>query len=469
MESARTRIVCTLGPASANAPVLKRMIEAGMDVARLNFSHGTYAQHTELYKLVRRTAKAMGKPVAILQDLQGPKMRLALMPEGGVVLREGKKVLVTKAGPEERGSADVIPVVYAKLYSSVSAGDRILLDDGKITLQVTKATKTGLHVVVKNEGVISSRKGVHLPDSAVRMSALTDKDWADAAFGLSLGVDILCVSFVEDAKPLIEMRAFAKREARKHGVLAPLIMAKVERKRSLEHLDEIIAASDAVMLGRGDLGVEVPPEEVPVIQKDVVDRCRRAGVPVIVATHMLESMREEPRATRAEYTDIATAVFDYADAVMLSAETASGEYPVPAVKAMASVLHEAENSRYVNFMPHAPEVCDVAGSLALALHHMARHGEIHSVAVLSPTAEALRSVSMFRPAVPVFVAVASEAEAHRVVLRYAVQPFIIDMSAGTLEDRFLAHLRKEKLIKSRESIAIIRAEPKLHGLKIRSL
>jgi pyruvate kinase len=454
MEAARTRIVCTIGPASSSTTVLARMMRAGMDVARLNFSHGSYPDHKLLIKSIRAAAKKTGSIVALLQDLQGPKIRVGALPERGVDLPEGLTVTLSAAVKDYKPGGP-IPVAYARLSHDVRAGHRILLDDGYLELEVLRVRGRTVHAVVKVGGKLTSHKGINLPDSKVSVSAFTEKDAQDLVFGVSQGVDWVCLSFVTGPEVLYKVRQLVQKEARKYGFRPPLLMAKVERKAALDRLDEIIEAADGIMLGRGDLGVEVPFEDVPVIQKDVVERCRLASKPVIVATQMLESMRTNPRATRAEVSDVANAVFDHADAVMLSAESATGRYPATTVLAMAAVIKEAEASRF----DQLPENTQVINCLPSALAHtvsvMARRDLIQAVVTTSSLGPDIAFLNMFRMDIPVLVAVPDAAAARQVILHAGFMPMIADDHAGTFIPRMQNELRRHLKLKSGQKVAFV--------------
>jgi pyruvate kinase len=435
MEAARTRIVCTIGPASSSTTVLARMMRAGMDVARLNFSHGTYAQHAVLIKSIRAAARKTGSIVALLQDLQGPKIRVGNLPDRGVDLPEGMTVTFS-ASVKDYKKGGPIPVSYARLHSDVKAGDRILLDDGYLEVEVLRVRGRVIHTVVKVGGKLTSHKGINLPDSKVSVSAFTQKDAQDLVFGVSQGVDWICLSFVTGPEALHYVRKLIQKEARKHGVRP-------------------IDAADGIMLGRGDLGVEIPFEDVPVVQKDVVERCRLASKPVIVATQMLESMRNNPRATRAEVSDVANAVFDHADAVMLSAESATGRYPATTVQAMASVIREAEASRF----DRLPEDTNVINCLASALAHsvavMARRELVHAVVTTSSLGADIGFLNMFRMDIPILVAVPDSSAARQAVLHAGFVPIIADDHAGTFVPRMKVELRRHLHLRSGQSVAFV--------------
>ena len=336
----RTKIVCTIGPASSDADQLDRLAAAGMDVARLNFSHGTHAEHAEVIQRIRQGDERWGRPIAILQDLQGPKIRLGTFGEGGgarVDLVPGRRFTLTGrqvVGTEERAS-----VTHPEYLREVRAGDRIWMDDGMIQLAVEETNGTEVHCRVVVGGRISDHKGISLPRVQLPASCLTAKDRDDLRFGIEHGVDWVAVSFVRSAADISDVRRFL------HDLGADIpIVAKLERQEVLGNLPGILTMVDAVMVARGDLGVDVPLEEVPHIQKEVIRQARAAKVPVIVATQMLESMVTHVRPTRAEVSDVTTAIFDGADAIMLSAETATGRYPVEAVEVMARIAERAEQA-----------------------------------------------------------------------------------------------------------------------------
>lgn len=425
-----------------------------MDVARLNFSHGTHAEHTVLMRSVRQAAKKTSSTVAILQDLQGPKIRVGNLPAKGVSLPEGLTVTLSAVVTQYKPGGP-IPVAYPHLHHDVKAGDRILLDDGYLELEVLRVRGRNVHTVVKVGGNLTAHKGINLPDSKVSVASFTEKDRQDLMFGISQGVDWICLSFVTGPVVLNQVRKIIKIEARKFGVRAPLLMAKVERKEALDHLDEIIAAADGIMLGRGDLGVEIPFQDVPVVQKDVVERCRLASKPVIVATQMLESMRENPRATRAEVSDVANAVFDHADAVMLSAESATGRYPATTVQAMASVIKEAEKSRFDKLPEDTGVINCLPSALAHAVAVMARRNLIQAVATTSSLGAGVGFLNMFRMDVPILIAVPDLAAARQVILHAGFEPVILDDHSATFAARMTTTVKSRLGLRAGQRIALI--------------
>lgn len=339
----RTKIVCTVGPASSSPATLEKMMRAGMDVARLNFSHATHTDHKRLLRAIRSAAKKAKKHISILGDLQGPKIRLGVLPEAGVELPAGGRVVLTTATEKYVGGR--IPVTYKKLHLDVKKGHRILIEDGIYELVVTRVAGHSVETKVVNGGKVTSHKGMNFPDSTLKVSAITAKDKDDALFGIEQGVDWIALSFVTSATPVRALKRLIKQKTPK-GKKQARVIVKIEKHEAIDHFDEILKATDAVMIARGDLGVEIDAQEVPIRQKEIIHACRHAGKPVIVATQMLDSMIRNPRPTRAEVSDVANAVFDCTSAVMLSGESASGKYPVEAVKMMGKIVKEAEASCY---------------------------------------------------------------------------------------------------------------------------
>ena len=335
----RTRIVCTLGPASAGLTTLRAMVEAGMDVARCNFSHGTRDFHARTVADVRRAAAEAGRPVALMQDLQGPKLRVGTFPEGAIELSAGAPVDIVCAAAA--GAPAMVAVPHPTLVAALRPGHRILFGDGEVELRVVARRDVRVVCEVVHGGRVGDRKGVAVPGCHFPTPILTRKDVEDLAFGAALGFDVVALSFVRTAEDVDTARAAARRL----GVEVPLL-AKLETEEALWHLDAILAASDEVMVARGDLGVQLPLARVPAAQKEIIERANHAGVPVVTATQMLESMVTSPRPTRAEATDVANAVWDGTDAVMLSGETSAGRHPVEAVRAMAEICVEAESAAH---------------------------------------------------------------------------------------------------------------------------
>ncbi len=328
----RTRIVATVGPVSRDVATLRRLVEAGASVFRMNMSHGSHDDHASVVRTVRALEEEFGRPLTLLQDLCGPKIRLGDFPGGEVFVTAGERLeIVCDQGPREDGR---IPLPIGEAFSALEPGARVLIDDGRLTLHVDSVADGVVVVRAETDGRIADRKGVNLPDVALPIPALTDKDREDLAFGLEQGVDWVALSFVQRPEDLHMLRELV-------GDRAGLV-AKLEKPSALTHLEAIVDASDALMIARGDLGVEIPPQDVPVAQRQIVRRCRAAGKPVIVATQMLDSMMGAPRPTRAEASDVANAVYEGVDAVMLSGETAAGDYPVASVEMMARIIARVE-------------------------------------------------------------------------------------------------------------------------------
>ena len=338
MNKARTKIVATIGPASQMTDTLVRMIEAGMDVARLNFSHGSHSMHAMVLQSVREACKRTGQHLSILQDLSGPKIRTGLLEEATVELKTGGQFTFTI--DDIRGNEQRVSTTYKRLPQDVKIGDTILVDDGKMKLTVASKTETDVICTVVNGGILAEKKGMNLPGVKVSVASFTEKDVEDLKFGLANDIDYVALSFVRSADDIRQLREVIIKEVQK-GKRVPIV-AKIEKPEAVENIDEIIAETDVVMVARGDLGVELAPEDVPVAQKMIVRKCNEAGVPVIVATQMLESMIGNPRPTRAEANDVANAVMDGADAVMLSGETSVGAFPVDAVQTMDRIICKSE-------------------------------------------------------------------------------------------------------------------------------
>ncbi|HZY90203.1 MAG TPA: pyruvate kinase [Gemmataceae bacterium] len=423
----RTKIVATVGPASREAHTLEALIRAGVDVFRLNLSHGDHAEHRTCFERVRAAAAAAGEPVAVLADLCGPKVRVGRFAGGRVTLAPGERITVTTRPVE--GGPGLVPSQYAALADDVRPGDRILCDDGLIELRVESVAGTEVACVVLAGGVLKDRKGMNLPGVLVSSPALTDKDRDDARFALELGVDYLALSFVRRPEDVEDLQALV----RGLGLNTPVI-AKVEKPEALDALDEILEAADGLMVARGDLGVELPPEAVPIVQQDLVRRARLKGKPVIVATQMLESMVEHPRPTRAEVSDVSHAVFSGADAVMLSAETASGAYPVRAVEMMDRVARQVEGWQSLEGAfrsltdreEERPAPLPLRLAVARSTAQLSRDLGVRAVVVRTLGGTSAAVVSSTRPAAPVLALTKDAAVSRRLSLLWGVVPRLID-------------------------------------------
>ncbi len=383
----KARIICTLGPASSSPEVLEAMLHAGMDVARLNFSHGTHDEHRARVELLRKLSKKLGKPVALLQDVQGPKIRLGRFEGGSTQVQDGQLVTVTTR--KVLGARDVLPTPITSLTRDVKKGDPILLDDGRVRLEVLSVRGKDIRCRVIVGGVLKDHKGINLPGAAVSVPTLTRKDQLDLAFGQELGVDYVALSFVRSAKDVLLARKYVAK-------LGTPLIAKIEKPQAVANLDAIAEVSDGIMIARGDLGVEMPIETLPGTQKAAVRSANQRGGLVIVATEMLESMIGSARPTRAEVSDVANAIYDGADAVMLSGETASGKYPVEAVRMMAKVVVEAERRNHQRENPFT-RTEDIATGVAAAAVSAA--DRLHSAAIVAFTesGQTARLISELRP------------------------------------------------------------------------
>ena len=408
-----TKIVATLGPASSAPAMIRQLFDAGVDVFRLNFSHGTHADHKLRYDAIRQIEADVGRPVGILMDLQGPKLRLGKLVEGKLALSTGQKIRLDL--DPTPGDINRVPLLHPEIFAAIRPGDDLLIDDGKVRLRVLASTSDYADVQALNAGVISDRKGVNVPGAILPMSALTAKDREDLDFGLSIGVDWIALSFVQRPEDIIELREIVGNRA--------WIMAKLEKPSAIDSLEAIVASSDGVMVARGDLGVELPPEEVPVLQKRIVRACREAGKPVIVATQMLESMITSPVPTRAEVSDVATAVYDGVDAVMLSAESASGAYPIEAVTMMDRILLSTERDplqRVTMDAVHSRRKNDARDAISAAIRTVAETLPVAAtVAYTSSGATTLR-VAHERPRAPILSMTPVAAAARRLSLVWGV-------------------------------------------------
>lgn len=399
----RTKIIATLGPATHTQAIITQLLEKGMDAVRLNFSHGSYDDHAMLIQMVRSAAAALHKQVAIIQDLQGPKIRLGKLPESGVEIHDGEEVIFD-TGIDEY-SDTIFPVDFKELHESVKPGDRLLLNDGRVSTKVLAVHGTQITVQVVHGGLLSSHKGINVPDSVITSSSLTAKDRADAEFGLKEQVDYIALSFVRTPKDIQELREIIS--VHEGAVEFPTkIIAKIERPEAITNMQAIIDVVDVVMVARGDLGIETPAANVPVLQKQLIATALAAQKPVIVATQMLDSMQTSPQPTRAEVSDVANAVIDEADCVMLSNETATGQFPIETVAMMAEIIADTEHSPFDDLMPSSPR--QNQDSLAAEVRHVAERAGATIIITATHDGEIARHISHFRPQVPIVAVTDSE-------------------------------------------------------------
>ncbi|MEO1376447.1 MAG: pyruvate kinase [Cyanobacteria bacterium J06635_10] len=418
----RTKIVATIGPATSSPEVLKALIEAGATTLRLNFSHGTHADHQRNIRLIRQTAFELNKPVAILQDLQGPKIRLGKFEDGSIYVKKGDRFTLTNRPVV--GTQEISCITYERLAEEVPVGANILLDDGKVEMQVVEVNKEkgDLHCQVTVEGKLSNNKGVNFPGVYLSIKALTDKDREDLVFGLDQGVDWVALSFVRNPEDMMEIKELISSA----GKQVPVI-AKIEKHEAIEQMEAVLALCDGVMVARGDLGVELPAEDVPVLQKRLIATANRLGIPIITATQMLDSMVSNPRPTRAEVSDVANAILDGTDAVMLSNETAVGKYPVEAVATMARIAERMEKedaqNKNVNQIPDPRR--SIPNAISQAVGQISEQLGAAAIMTLTQTGATARNVSKFRPRTPILAVTPHVNVARQLQLVWGVKPLLV--------------------------------------------
>ena len=452
IDRRKAKIVCTIGPASSEKRIISLMIKHGMNVARLNFSHGDHETHRKRIALIREIAKEQRTPVAILQDLQGVKIRVGTIEGGAVELKKGRTLTLVPG--DKVGNKDEIFISYPSLLREVKKGDRILLDDGLIQLTVTGKTRKVLRTTVVEGGILRDRKGVNLPGVRLSIKSFTEKDENDLSFGMTMGVDYVAISFVREADDIRKVKEWMQK--RNHSI--PVI-AKIEKPEALSNIDEIFSEVDGIMIARGDLGVEMPPEEVPLIQKGLIEKANKKGKIVITATQMLESMTEHLRPTRAEATDVANAVLDGTDALMLSAETASGRYPIEALEMMDRIIRHTEQmkdseSSYVRGHIFAEATADAACRAAEDIN-------ARVLVAFTQSGFTARLLSKFRPRVPIIALTPDEKIENRVSLYWGVTPKIMQLPATT--DEMIKEIEKsllsERVVKKGDGIVITSSSP----------
>lgn len=430
----RAKIVATIGPASDSEQALEALIHAGMNVARLNFSHGTHEQHASRVARIRQVASRLNAPIGILQDLQGPKIRVGKL-ESLLQLESGSNVcLFATNDPAPQTDYQLLPVDFRELFESVHVGDRLLLDDGRLALEVIHAEGRVVHAKVLVGGTLSSHKGINLPGVKLRIAGFTEKDKADLAFGISQGVDAVAISFVRSAEDVKAVRAAIEEFSKERP--APLLIAKLEKPEAMDELEAILDVVDGVMVARGDLGVELPPERVPALQKTIIRAANARAKLVITATQMLESMIQNPLPTRAEASDVANAIFDGTDAIMLSAETASGEYPTAAVAMMARIALEAE-SHFIEWGSRQDGRAGLgesdAASMARAANALAKDPDVRAVAVFTMQGRSAWLMSKARPEKQVMAFTPEVGTFNKLAFLWGVEPQLVRY-ANTMED-----------------------------------
>ena len=460
----RTKIVCTIGPATESKEIIEKLIKGGMNVARLNFSHGTYEHHEKLIKNIREIAQKLEMPVAIMQDLQGPRIRVGKLPEEGVKLKP--KTVITLTTNLKKKESSKIPVTYTELHKDLKAKDKILLVDGLIELEVLKITGKDIITRVIRGGLITSHKGINLPVTTIALSSITEKDKKDLYFGVKQKVDLVALSFVTSAKDVYDLRYLIKEYEKKLEIKneTPIqIICKIEKHEAVKNFNEILEATDGIMVARGDLGIEMPPQDVPLIQKGLIDKCLKKAKPVIVATQMLDSMIRNPRPTRAEVSDVANAVIDHTDAVMLSGETATGRYPAESVEIMTKIIKKTEKSVYDDLEARKffKKIIAVDVAISNVANILATSIKAKAILVASLTGYTGRVVSRYRPELPILVATSNERVQRQLNLSWGVVPFVLPTcrSVEELIDRSIGYIKKKKIAKKGDKIIIIAGQP----------
>ena len=447
----KTKIVCTLGPATNDVEIMKQLIHNGMDAARINFSHGTYETHAETIAKLKQAREELNAPIPLILDTKGPEIRVKTFKEDKVRLEEDATFTLTTR--EVEGDVNIVSVTYADLPKDVHRGSRILIDDGLIELKVEDITETDVVCKVGNGGVVKSRKGVNLPGVEVNLPSLMEKDIEDLKFGVENGFDIVAASFIRSAEDVLKIR----RVLEENGGGQMHIISKIENQQGVENIDKILEASDGIMVARGDLGVEIPPEEVPLVQKILIAKANRIGKPVITATQMLESMVHSPRPTRAEANDVANAIFDGSDAIMLSGETAAGAYPLEAVATMARIALKAESAvDYAAKLANTTEPARVNITNAISMAACATAAELKTAAITTVTKSGFtaRMISRYRPACPLIASTSDETVWRQMNLIWGCKPMLYtgELPRGGVFDTALEIAVKSGLLKNGDTV-----------------
>ncbi|MFZ1667230.1 MAG: pyruvate kinase [Trichococcus flocculiformis] len=455
----KTKIVCTIGPASESVETLVKLINAGMNVARLNFSHGDFEEHGARIVNIREASKITGKMCAILLDTKGPEIRTNNMKDGIVSLIAGETVRISMT--EVEGTKDKFSITYPELINDVVVGNHILLDDGLIDLEVTEIDRENNEIVtlIENSGILKNKKGVNLPGIKTNFPGITQKDTEDIIFGIENDVDFIAASFVRRASDVLAITEILE----KHNATHIQIIPKIENQEGLDNIDEILKVSQGLMVARGDLGVEIPTEEVPIAQKMLIKKCNALGKPVITATQMLDSMQRNPRPTRAEAGDVANAIFDGTDAVMLSGETAAGDYPVEAVTTMATIAIRTEEAIVGQdaFALKAYSNTDMAEAIGQSVGHTARNLNIQTIVAATESGHTARMISKYRPKSHIVAVTFSERQRRGLALSWGVYPFVTEKPDSTDEMMELAAkvAKEEKFAKEGDLIIITAGVP----------
>jgi pyruvate kinase len=454
-----TKIVATIGPASSSPETIRKMVQAGMNVARLNFSHGSYEDHARIIKLLREISLEFDTPITLLQDLQGPKIRVGQLPNQEITLKIGETVNlipINQNDNSERGEFQTIPIDYPYLATEAKPGMQILLDDGLLELKVTEIKDHFATCQVVEGGILKSRKGVNLPSLNLRLPSLTDKDKQDVIFGIQQGIDWVSLSFVRRGEDIQTLKQFLA----DNGAETTPVIAKIEKPQAIANLESIIAQSQGIMVARGDLGVEMRPEKVPLLQKQIIKMCNQRGIPVITATQMLDSMINNPRPTRAEASDVANAILDGTDAVMLSGEAAVGKYPVKSVEMLAKIAIDIEPD--AKFTDYPPATNDETHAISEALTTIINILDLRYIVAFTSTGYTALLAAKERPKMPVIALTRSKNVYHRLNLVWGVKPLLIDQEADSFEGMILQSqdiLKQRKLVNNGDKILIVGGIP----------
>ncbi|MFV1883548.1 MAG: pyruvate kinase [Balneola sp.] len=455
----RTKIVCTIGPSCNTQEGITNLFLHGMNVARINFSHGSHEVHKRSISYIRKTARENDYSIAVLMDLQGPKIRVGQMKDDGQILKEGDTIRIT--GEDVEGTDTVIPIDYKNLVNEAEVGNKILLDDGLLEFKITAKRGNELEAKVVVGGLLKSRKGVNLPNVKISIPALTEKDIKDLEFGLTQDVDFVALSFVRSAKEVLDLKRRIAESDCEAGVIA-----KIEKPEAVDNIDEIIEAADGIMVARGDLGIEIATEEVPFVQKMIIEKCRKYGKPVITATQMLDSMITNPRPTRAESSDVANAVLDGTDAVMLSGETAAGKYPMEAVNVMDRICRKIEERRlqlYNSLEYRKPDLREkqIIESIAFSCIAMADNVEAKVISTITHSGNTARRIAKFRPKAPIFAFTESQKVRRQLNLVWGVQSVRLDELFDTDKSvKLMEHYLEDRgMVKSGHRIIIATGMP----------
>jgi pyruvate kinase len=455
----RAKIVCTLGPSSESYEKISSMVKAGMNVARLNFSHGTHENHKKVIDIIRRVSKEQNKPIAILQDLQGPKIRIMKFEKGFIELKRGKTFILTTRDVE--GNDNIVSVSYKSFSKDVHIGDMVLLDDGLLKLKVEKIRGQDVHCKVIFGGMLSNHKGLNLPGSILSISALTEKDKKDLRFGLKMDVDFVALSFVQKVDDINQIKRIISKAKKNTPVVA-----KIEKPQAVDAIEEIIQMTDVIMVARGDLGVEVSAEEVPPIQKKIIALCNKNGKPVITATQMLESMIHNPRPTRAEASDVANAILDGTDAVMLSGETAAGKFPVTSVQTMHRIVNLTEKKirtdNWQNRRRQADQQYSISSAIGYSACQAADLVDAAMIICLTQSGTTARMIARYRPSQPLIAVTHTEKSLRRLNLVWGVIPYSLHEFGDNMDEAIadiLCLVRRKGPVKKGDKIVITAGLP----------